>query len=75
MFKVPKPWKLQLKTEVKSEADRKLAKKDEEMEQIKRNKQKLVDSMQGILNYGVRSKDDAVRTEKKIEGSMNEVKI
>lgn len=53
--------------EVKSEAYRKLAERDEAMEQIKRNIQRLIDSMQDVLNSVVRSRDDAVRIKKKIE--------
>lgn len=53
--------------EVKSEAYRKLAERDEAMEQIKRNIQRLIDSMQDVLNSVVRSGDDAVRIKKRIE--------
>ncbi|GLD72940.1 myosin heavy chain, skeletal muscle-like protein, partial [Lates japonicus] len=63
---------LELSMEVKSKADRKLAEKDEEMEQIKRNSQRVIDSMQSILNSVVRSRNDAVRIKKKTEGDMNE---
>ncbi len=61
--------------EVKSGADRKLAEKDEEMEQIKRNSQRVIDSMQSILNSVVRSRNDAGRIKKKIEGDMNEIQL
>lgn len=50
---------LELNMEVKREADRKLAENDKEMEQIKRNGQRGIDSMQSILNSVVRKGNDA----------------
>uniref|UniRef100_A0AAZ1WZ90 Myosin, heavy chain b n=1 Tax=Oreochromis aureus TaxID=47969 RepID=A0AAZ1WZ90_OREAU len=47
--------------QVKGEIDRKLAEKDEEMEQIKRNSQRVIDSMQSTLDAEVRSRNDALR--------------
>ncbi|KAK9513508.1 hypothetical protein VZT92_027034 [Zoarces viviparus] len=61
--------------EVNSEADRKLAEKDEEMEQINKNSQRVMDSMLSMLNSVVRSRSNAVWIKKKIEGDMNGVKI
>lgn len=52
-----------------------LAEKDEEMEQIKRNSQRVIDSMQSTLNSALRSRSDTVRMKKKMEGDMNEMKI
>ncbi|KAG7244615.1 hypothetical protein INR49_029634, partial [Caranx melampygus] len=62
-------------TQVKSEIDRKLAEKDEEMEQIKRNSQRVIDSMQSTLDAEVRSRNDALRIKKKMEGDLNEMEI
>uniref|UniRef100_A0A3Q1AK85 Myosin motor domain-containing protein n=1 Tax=Amphiprion ocellaris TaxID=80972 RepID=A0A3Q1AK85_AMPOC len=62
-------------TQVKSEVDRKLAEKDEEMEQIKRNSQRVIDSMQSTLDAEVRSRNDALRIKKKMEGDLNEMEI
>uniref|UniRef100_A0A7N8YBW5 Myosin heavy chain, fast skeletal muscle n=1 Tax=Mastacembelus armatus TaxID=205130 RepID=A0A7N8YBW5_9TELE len=61
--------------QVKSEVDRKLAEKDEEMEQIKRNSQRVTDSMQSTLDAEVRSRNDALRIKKKMEGDLNEMEI
>uniref|UniRef100_A0A3B3B3D5 Myosin heavy chain, fast skeletal muscle-like n=1 Tax=Oryzias melastigma TaxID=30732 RepID=A0A3B3B3D5_ORYME len=61
--------------QVKSEIDRKLAEKDEEMEQIKRNSQRVTESMQSILDAEVRSRNDALRIKKKMEGDLNEMEI
>ncbi|XP_058229615.1 myosin heavy chain, fast skeletal muscle-like [Hemibagrus wyckioides] len=62
-------------TQVKSEIDRKLAEKDEEMEQIKRNSQRVIESMQTTLDSEVRSRNDALRVKKKMEGDLNEMEI
>ncbi|XP_071774322.2 myosin heavy chain, fast skeletal muscle-like [Centroberyx gerrardi] len=61
--------------QVKGEVDRKLAEKDEEMEQIKRNSQRVIDSMQSTLDAEVRSRNDALRIKKKMEGDLNELEI
>ncbi|XP_051932798.1 myosin heavy chain, fast skeletal muscle-like isoform X2 [Hippocampus zosterae] len=62
-------------TQVKSEIDRKLAEKDEEMEQIKRNSQRVIESMQTALDAEIRSRNDALRLKKKMEGDLNEMEI
>ncbi|KAK9528962.1 hypothetical protein VZT92_013087 [Zoarces viviparus] len=62
-------------TQVKGEIDRKLAEKDEEIEQIKRNSQRVIESMQTTLDAEVRSRNDALRTKKKMEGDLNEMEI
>uniref|UniRef100_A0AAR2L9U2 Myosin motor domain-containing protein n=1 Tax=Pygocentrus nattereri TaxID=42514 RepID=A0AAR2L9U2_PYGNA len=61
--------------QLKSEIDRKLAEKDEEMEQIKRNSQRVIESMQSTLDSEVRSRNDALRIKKKMEGDLNEMEI
>ncbi|XP_051888761.1 myosin-4-like, partial [Pristis pectinata] len=62
-------------TQVKSEVDRRIAEKDEEIEQIKRNYQRAVETMQTALDAEIRSKNDALRLKKKMEGDMNEMEI
>ncbi|KAM9324263.1 myosin-4-like [Gastrophryne carolinensis] len=61
--------------QVKSEVDRKIAEKDEEIEQLKRNNQRVVDSMQSTLDAEIRSRNDALRVKKKMEGDLNELEI
>uniref|UniRef100_A0A8C2IXG6 Myosin, heavy chain b n=1 Tax=Cyprinus carpio TaxID=7962 RepID=A0A8C2IXG6_CYPCA len=61
--------------QVKGEIDRKLAEKDEEIEQIKRNSQRIIDSMQTTLDAEIRSRNDALRIKKKMEGDLNEMEI
>ncbi|XP_059185614.1 myosin heavy chain, fast skeletal muscle-like isoform X2 [Centropristis striata] len=62
-------------TQVKGEIDRKLAEKDEEIEQIKRNSQRVIESMQTTLDAEVRSRNDALRIKKKMEGDLNEMEV
>ncbi|XP_064423645.1 myosin-4 [Latimeria chalumnae] len=61
--------------QVKGEVDRKIAEKDEEMEQMKRNNIRVVESMQSTLDAEVRSRNDALRVKKKMEGDLNEMEI
>ncbi|XP_074552043.1 myosin-4-like [Halichoeres trimaculatus] len=61
--------------QVKSEVDKKLAEKDEETEQMKRNSQRIIDTMQSTLDAEVRSRNDALRLKKKMEGDLNEMEI
>ncbi|KAL6457924.1 hypothetical protein MHYP_G00331540 [Metynnis hypsauchen] len=61
--------------QVKGEIDRKLAEKDEEIDQIKRNSQRVIDSMQSTLDAEIRSRNDALRIKKKMEGDLNEMEI
>ena len=61
--------------QVKAEIERKLAEKDEEMEQTKRNSLRVIDSMQTTLDSEVRSRNEALRIKKKMEGDLNEMEI
>lgn len=62
-------------TQVKGEVDRRLAEKDEEIEQMKRNHQRIVETMQSALDAETRSKNDAMRIRKKMETDLNEMEI
>ncbi|XP_040180456.1 myosin-1B-like [Rana temporaria] len=61
--------------QLKSEVDRKIAEKDEELEQLKRNSQRIIDTMQSTLESEIRSRNDALRLKKKMEGDLNELEI
>ncbi|XP_056144794.1 myosin-8-like isoform X4 [Lampris incognitus] len=61
--------------QIKSEVDRKLAEKDEEIDQLKRNHQRTVDTLQSTLDAETRSRNDAIRVKKKMEGDLNEMEI
>ncbi|MBN3322307.1 MYSS protein, partial [Atractosteus spatula] len=45
------------------------------MEQMKRNNQRIVDTMQSALDSEIRSRNDALRIKKKMEGDLNEMEI
>ncbi|XP_042261667.1 myosin heavy chain, fast skeletal muscle-like [Thunnus maccoyii] len=62
-------------TQVKNEIDRKIAEKDEEIEQVKRNSQRVIETMQSTLDAEIRSRNDALRIKKKMEGDLNEMEI
>ncbi|KAL1277658.1 hypothetical protein QQF64_024331 [Cirrhinus molitorella] len=59
----------------KADMERKLAEKDEEIAQMKRNTQRATDSMQTTLDAEVRSRNEALRVKKKMEGDLNEMEI
>ncbi|XP_031459648.1 myosin-1B-like [Phasianus colchicus] len=61
--------------QVKSDIDRKIAEKDEETDQLKRNHIRVVDSMQSTLDAEIRSRNEALRLKKKMEGDLNEIEI
>ncbi|KAF3813573.1 hypothetical protein GH733_018726 [Mirounga leonina] len=62
-------------SQVKSELDRKVTEKDEEINQLKRNSQRATEAMQSMLDAEIRSRKDALRLKKKIEGDLNEMEI
>ncbi|XP_075040962.1 myosin heavy chain, skeletal muscle, adult-like [Mixophyes fleayi] len=61
--------------QIKSEVDRKIAEKDEEIDQLKRNSQRSIDTIQSTLDSEIRSRNDALRLKKKMEGDLNELEI
>ncbi|KFQ99418.1 Myosin-3 [Opisthocomus hoazin] len=68
--------RLQLElNQVKSEIDRKIAEKDEEIDQMKRNLLRVVESLQSSLDAEIRSRNEALRLKKKMEGDLNEIEI
>ncbi|XP_058039590.1 myosin-6-like [Ahaetulla prasina] len=61
--------------QIKAEIERKLTEKDEEMEQAKRNHLRTVDSLQASLDAETRSRNEALRIKKKMEGDLNDMEI
>nr|XP_020665419.1 myosin-6 [Pogona vitticeps] len=61
--------------QIKADIERKLTEKDEEMEQAKRNHMRTVDSLQASLDAETRSRNEAMRVKKKMEGDLNEMEI
>merc|ERR1712213_191142 len=58
--------------QVRQEIDRKIAEKEEEFENTRKNHARAMDSMQASLEGEQRSKAEALRIKKKLEGEMNE---
>lgn len=52
-----------------------MAEKDEEIDLLKRNHQRTVDTLQNTLDAETRSRNDAIRLKKKMEGDVNEMEI
>merc|ERR1739838_1066284 len=61
--------------QVKQEIDRKIAEKEEEFENTRKNHARAMDSMQASLESEQRSKAEALRLKKKLEGEINELEI
>ncbi|KAJ8412001.1 hypothetical protein AAFF_G00142680 [Aldrovandia affinis] len=61
--------------QMKADIDRKLAEKDEEIDNLRRNHQRSLESMQATLEAEARSRSEAVRLKKKMEGDLNEMEI
>merc|ERR1711936_1233974 len=61
--------------QVKQEIYRKIAEKEEEFENTRKNHARAMDSMQASLETEQRSKAEALRIKKKLEGEINELEI
>uniref|UniRef100_A0A8C9UU97 Myosin-7B n=1 Tax=Spermophilus dauricus TaxID=99837 RepID=A0A8C9UU97_SPEDA len=60
-------------SQVKAEVDRKLAEKDEECTNLRRNHQRAVESLQASLDAETRARNEALRLKKKMEGDLNDL--
>ncbi|XP_071371708.1 myosin, heavy chain 7B, cardiac muscle, beta a [Centroberyx affinis] len=61
--------------QIKADIDRKLAEKDEEIDNLRRNHQRTLESMQATLDAEAKSRNEAVRLRKKMEGDLNEMEV
>merc|ERR1711935_246086 len=61
--------------QVKQEIDRKIAEKEEEFENTRKNHARAMDSMQASYESEQRAKAEALRIKKKLEGDINELEI
>lgn len=61
--------------QVKADIERKMAERDEEMDQAKRNHQRVVETLQSSLEAETRSRNESLRLKKKMEGDLNEMEI
>jgi myosin heavy chain 6/7 len=61
--------------QVKQEVDRKIAEKEEEFDNTRKNQARAMDSMQASLECEQRAKAEALRIKKKLEGDINDLEI
>uniref|UniRef100_UPI00398EB791 myosin-7-like isoform X1 n=2 Tax=Pristiophorus japonicus TaxID=55135 RepID=UPI00398EB791 len=61
--------------QIKAEIERKLAEKDEEIENLRRNHQRNLDQMQSALDSEAKARNEAIRLKKKMEGDLNEMEM
>jgi len=61
--------------QVRQEIDRRMAEKEEEFNNTRKNHQRAMDSMQASLEAEQKSKAEALRIKKKLEGEINELEI
>merc|ERR1712213_189916 len=61
--------------QVRQEIDRKIAEKEEEFENARKNHARAMDSMQASLESEQRAKAEGLRIKKKLEGEINELEI
>ncbi|NXF42046.1 MYH6 protein, partial [Nyctibius bracteatus] len=61
--------------QVKVDLEQKVAEKDEEVEQAKRGHLRVVATLQAALDAESRSRSEALRLKKKMEGDLNEMEI
>merc|ERR1719304_25325 len=61
--------------QLKQEIDRKIAEKEEEFENTRKNHARAMDSIQASLESEQRAKTEALRIKKKLEGDINELEI
>merc|ERR1712110_658183 len=61
--------------QVRQEIDRRIAEKEEEFENTRKNHQRAMDSMQASLETEQKAKAEALRIKKKLEGEINELEI
>merc|ERR1712013_446535 len=61
--------------QVRQEIDRRIAEKEEEFENSRKNRARAMDSMQASLESEQRAKAEALRIKKKLEGDINELEI
>merc|ERR1712180_374534 len=61
--------------QVRQEIDRRIAEKEEEFDNTRKNHARAMDSMQASLESEQRAKAEALRMKKKLEGDINELEI
>merc|ERR1711920_1145304 len=59
----------------KQDFERRLAEKEEEVDNTRRNGQRALESMQTTLDSESKARAEAIRTKKKLEGDFNDLEI
>merc|ERR1719162_2120441 len=59
----------------KQDFERRIAEKEEEVDNTRRNGQRALESMQTSLDSESKSRSEAIRTKKKLEGDFNDIEI
>ncbi|MBN3321677.1 MYH7 protein, partial [Atractosteus spatula] len=62
-------------SQVKADFERKVAEKEEEIENYRKSYQRAAETLQAALDAEVKSRMEAVRVKKKMEGDLNEMEI
>ena len=61
--------------QIKQDFERRIAEKDEESENCRRNGQRAVESMQSTLDSEIRARAEAIRVKKKLESDFNDLEV
>ena len=61
--------------QIRQDIDRRLAEKDEEFENTRKNHQRAMDSVQASLEAEARGRSEAIRQKKKLESDINELEV
>merc|ERR1711970_1376220 len=61
--------------QIKQEADRRIAEKDEEIDNARRNAARSVEQIQASLDAEMRARGEATRSRKKMESDMNDLEV
>jgi len=61
--------------QIKAEGDQRLKEKEDDIENAKRNSQRLVDSLQTSLDAEIKARSESIRAKKKLEGELADLEI
>ncbi|XP_022622528.1 myosin-7B-like [Seriola dumerili] len=61
--------------QIRTEIERKIAERDEEIDNLRRSHQRSLETLQASLEAEVRSRSEAVRLRKKMESDLNEMEV
>ena len=61
--------------QIKAEGDQRLKEKEDDIENAKRNSQRLIDSLQTSLDAEIKARSESIRAKKKLEGELADLEI